>query len=107
MRLLRGRVTELARAVWQARVSPRVVRLASPEGEDDGSGKKQQTDTKEIDEKKASMPVAAAPSPFQQYVAQRVRAVQMQQHASKLQQRIHLLADQQKRIFLPAGTAAV
>jgi len=97
VRLLRGRVSELSRAVWQARVSPRLVRLPLP-----AEGGEPKDKAADASDEKVPLPNAAAvnaASPFQQYVAQRVRAVQMQQHASKLQQRIHLLADQHKRIF--------
>ena len=102
MRLLRGKLSELAQVVWRARVSPSIVRLADPLLQRQQAESKEKEDAENNDG--ANAPAAATSkqpstscktaSPFQQYISQRCKVVQLQQCCDKLGQRINALADQ-------------
>ena len=101
VRLLRGKLSELAQVVWKARVAPQVVRIVDPVLERQQQESKEKEDAENSDEKTPSTGkvATASPSPFQQYVTHRVQAVQLQQCCVKLNQRINMLADQSAQHF--------
>jgi hypothetical protein len=81
--------------VWKQRTAPKVVKVQPISRERQEEERK----SKESEEEKSaspSAPAASLPSPYQQYIEQKVRAVQMQQVCDRLHQRVNAVADQQR-----------
>jgi len=106
-RQLVAQVSEVANKLWQARVTPRIVKLQDVDGErkreEEESKRKEaaeneehKTDAETSSEKEKPGPTRPSLTPFQQYFQQRVHAVQLQQYCEKLTERVNRLADQQR-----------